>query len=552
MSFLEFLDISNIHSLIAIFISIINAVLLVLLSKKFFQILQISGYKISGYRVWLKDTKAKHISRIALLSFLSLACVWVTNSLFDVYNSGADYSFYSYFGFIFYIYFSIVFLVNVNKPPQKTPLVQTRRMSRLMTLLFLLSFATTFVLIWLSTVYVPFLRFGVVVLTPILLPLFVPLVHYILIPLESLIRLRYICKAKKKLAKRTDLVRIGITGSYGKTSVKYILNKMLGEKFNVCMTPHSFNTPMGLTKVVLKYLKPENQILIAEMGAKQVGDVDYLCKLIKPQHAIITGVGNQHYETFGSEGNIAKAKNELVLALPETANVVFNCDSEKCGELYKNCKLKNKFSVSLGEKSCISAENVEFSVNGIEFDLVDGDSIIKCETALLGKHNLLNILMSACLATKLGVSLEQIANAITDLEPISHRLEPIKNGNVVVLDDAYSSNEEGAKTAVEVLSLFKKYIKICITPGIVELGEKENQVNQDLGKNLGEVCDFVIIVNKVNEQSLKSGILKTKIKPENVLFAENLEQAKQKLKEIMKPNEKYVVLFGNDLPDNYT
>lgn len=550
MSLLEFLNLGNIQCVIAIFISIINAILLVLLAKKFFQIIQISGYKINGYRVWLKDTKAKYISRIALLSFLSFACVWVTNSLFDVYNSDA---LYSYFGLVFYIYFSMVFWVNVNKAPQKTPLVQTRRMSRMMTAMFLICFALTFILIWLATVYTPFLRFGIIVFTPLLLPLIVPLVHYLLIPLESLIRLRYIIKAKKKLAKRPDLIKIGITGSYGKTSVKYILNKMLGEKFNVCMTPHSFNTPMGLTKVVLKYLKPENNILIAEMGAKQVGDIDYLCKLINPHHAILTGIGNQHYETFGSVENILKTKNELVLAMPENANIVFNCDSENCCKLYKNCKQKNKFAISLTKKSCVSAENVKLSTNGIEFDLVFGEQKQSCKTSLLGEHNLLNILMSACLAIKLGVSLNQIANAVAELEPISHRLEPIENGNVTVLDDAYSSNEVGANMAIQVLKLYKNHTKICVTPGIVELGKQENQVNQTLGKTLGEVCDFVIIVNKINEQSLKTGIEKTKIKPENILFAENLEQAKQKLQTIItQTNKKYVVLFGNDLPDNYT
>ncbi|MDD2445780.1 MAG: UDP-N-acetylmuramoyl-tripeptide--D-alanyl-D-alanine ligase [Clostridia bacterium] len=549
MGFIEFLNIENIHFLIAIFISGINALLLVLVSKKFLQILQISGYKIRGYQVWLADTKAKYISRIAMLCFLSLACVLVTNALFDVYNKATSFA---YFGLIFYAYFSIVFIINMVKLPQKTPLVQTRRMSRITTLLYIICFIISFLLIWLSTIYFPFLRVGIIVLTPILLPILVPLVHFLLVPLESMIRRNYVRRAKNKLAKRPDLIKIGITGSFGKTSVKHILNIMLSEKYNVCMSPHSFNTPMGLTKVVLNYLKSENDVLIAEMGARQVGDISFLCQLIEPHHGIITGVGTQHYLTFGSKENISKTKNELVLSLPQDAHIIFNGDSKGSQILYNACSLKNKYVVSLNKKSEISAEDVNFSKNGIEFNLKYKDSSVKCKTCLLGRHNLSNILLSACLAIKLGVSLESIKKAINQLEPISHRLQPIYNGNITILDNAYSSNEEGAKISLEVLGLYENYTKICVTPGLVELGEEEAKVNISFGKQLAKVCDYVIIVNKVNAESLQKGLISSKFDEDNLFLVENLDEAKQKLKKIIGSKGKYVVLFENDLPDNYT
>ena len=247
---MDFFDLGNIHFILAFFISIANAALLCLIAGKFLQILQLSGYKIKGYSVWLKDTKAKYISRLAMLSFLSLACVLVTNASFDVYHQD---SIYSYLGLIFYIYFSIVFIINMVNAPQKTPLAQTRRMARLISCLFILCMGITFVLIWVCTEWLWFIKFGIIVLTPLLLPILVPLAHFIMLPLESFIRWNYIRRAKNKLLKRPDLIRIGITGSYGKTSVKHILFDMLSEKYNVCMSPHSFNTPMGLTKVVLKY-----------------------------------------------------------------------------------------------------------------------------------------------------------------------------------------------------------------------------------------------------------------------------------------------------------
>lgn len=545
----DFLNLNNLPFLMCLVVSVINGVLLVLLARKFLQILQLSGYKIRGYFVWLKDTKAKYISRIALLCSLSLCCVLVIDFLFGGYHPDR---LFSYIGLLFYIYFSIVLVVNVNKTPQKTPLVQTRRMSRLMTLLFLLGAGITFVAIWLCSVWVPFLAFNVAVLIPMFLPLLVPVVHFILLPLEAFIRWTYIEAAKQKLKKYPDLIKIGITGSYGKTSVKHILNVMLSQKYNVCMSPHSFNTPMGLTKVVLKYLKKENQVLIAEMGAKQVGDIKYLCNLIEPQHAILTGVGSQHYQTFGSAENISKTKYELIQSLPENAVAVFNIDNKPSKRLFKQCELKNKVGASYHNQAELKIDNVKLSPNGSEFNLVYGDESVKCKTKLLGKHNILNILMSATLALKLGVTLKQIAKAVGEVEPMNHRLEPINKGDLVILDDAYSSNEEGAKMALDVLDLYKDYNKICITPGIVELGEQEYKTNVLFGEKMAKICNSVIIVNKVNAEAIKQGLENGNFNQENILQVETLQDSNAKLSEILQKNQKNVVLYMNDLPDNYT
>lgn len=546
---MDFFDLGNIHFILAFFLSIANAALLCLIAGKFLQILQLSGYKIKGYNVWLKDTKARYISRIAMLSFLSLACVLVTNALFDVYHQD---SIYSYLGLIFYIYFSIVFIIHMVNSPQKTPLAQTRRMARLISCLFILCMGITFVLIWVCTEWLYFIKFGVMVLTPLLLPVLVPLAHFIMLPLETFIRWNYIRKAKKKLASRPDLIRIGITGSYAKTSVKHILFDMLSEKYNVCMSPHSFNTPMGLTKVVLKYLKSENQILIAEMGAKQVGDITYLCNILNPQHAIITGIGSQHLETFGSVENIKKTKKELVLALPENANVVFNMENKGARELFEECTLKNKFLAGFGEESELKVSNVDITSNGMTFTLEYNGKSKKCTSNLIGKHNLENILLSATLALKLGVSLEGVARAISELQPVAHRLEVIRNQNITVLDDAFNSSVEGSAAAVEVLSSFKDSVKICITPGMVEMGQEEFNVNEHFGEQLGKVCDYVIVVNKVNQEALKKGLESTEIAKENIILVDTLKQAKARLNELITPDKNYVVLFENDLPDNYT
>ena len=546
--FEEFFRLENLHLIIGIFASIVSAVLVVLVAQKFFQVLQLSGYKARGYFAWIKDTKGKYVSRATMLACLSLFCVLVTNTLFDGYNKDG---YLSYIGLVFYVYFTIIFVINANKSQVKTPLVQTRRMSRLTTVLFVIAFALSLLLLCVSTTYIDFLGGGIIVLMPLLVPILVPVVHFLTAPIENLIRLRYVQKARKKLENYPNLIRIAITGSFGKTSTKFILNRMLAKKYDVCMTPHSFNTPMGLTKVVLNYLKPNHEVLISEMGAKQIGDIDYLCKLIKPTYGIVTGIGSQHMETFGSAENIARTKAELLKNLPENGVAVVNTTSAAGEKMLEECKTSTKYAVRLDGEG-LHAENVILSKNGSEFDLVtqDGEKA-HCKTKLLGRHNLINITLAAQMALVLGVSLAEIAESLEEMAPIRHRLEVTHSGGVTILDDAFSANEEGAKSAVECLALYSEEVKICITPGIVELGAQEEAANKELGRILGAVCDKVIIVNKVNEAALRAGLEESALDPENVLFAESLDLAKAKLATILEKDKKYAVLFLNDLPDNY-
>ena len=168
-----------------------------------------------------------------MLSFLSACGSLVVNCLFDVYS---PLSLYSYIGLLFYFLYSIVFCVNLYSAPKKVPLKHTRRMTRLNVVAFIIFTIISFGLIVLSSKFLYFFRFGAVCLTPIALPILIPFVHIIMIPLEEAIKRKYARKAKKKLSAMPDLIKIGITGSFGKTSTKYILNSILQEKYRVCMS----------------------------------------------------------------------------------------------------------------------------------------------------------------------------------------------------------------------------------------------------------------------------------------------------------------------------
>ena len=498
---MTFFDPANLNLYIAIAISVCNGVALCFCGYKFLQIIQLSSYKISGYWTWLKDTHAKFINRIAMLSFMSFACMLITATLFDSFTKTA--SSLSYIGLIFYIYFVTVYTVNMYNTPKKTPLVQTYRMTRLCILLAILMAGFTFLIIALTTEYIPIIRIASIALTPLLLPIMVPLAHFIICPFEILNYKKYILWAKLKLKKHPNLIKIGITGSYGKTSTKYILNTILSEKYSVCISPHSFNTPMGITKVILNYLKPNNEVLIVEMGAKQVGDIQYLCDIVNPKYGILTSVGNQHLATFGTIENIKKTKNELIKSLPDDGLAIFNGDNKICMELYDKCKINKNYISINNEQAFARAEDVKLSNRGISFTLIIDNKEIDCTTKLLGSHNLTNILLSTTLAYKLGLSLKQIQLGISKLEPINNRLELRKENGLNILDDSYNSNVEGSIRALEVLKLFEKGNKIVVTPGLVELGSKEKEENISFGKNLSKIANFVIIVNKTNQDSIK-------------------------------------------------
>lgn len=544
---MSFFNPANPNLYVSIALSVVNGVMLCFCGYKFLHILQLSGYKIQGYKVWLKDTHAKYVGRIALLAFMSFACMLVTVSLFDSYSNSQSYL--AYIGLVFYFYFTITFIVNMYNAPQKTPLVQTHRMTRLCIVHGLLIAATTFALLYIANEFVPFVRFAVIALTPLLLPIAVPIAHGILVPFENLNSKRYIYLAKKKLKKFPNLIKIGITGSFGKTSTKYILNTILSQNYSVCISPHSFNTPMGITRVVLDYLKPNHDVLITEMGANQVGDIKYLCKIVEPQYGILTSVGSQHLATFGSLENIKKTKFELIQCLPKDGFAIFNGDNEKCFELFEQTQINKYFSSINNTNAFAHAKNVEISSSGISFVLVIGENEVECKTKLLGKHNLENILMCAALAYNLGLSLEQIKIGISKLEPINHRLELKNELGIVVLDDSYNSNVEGSLCALEVLKLFKSGKKIVVTPGLVELGEKEREENVNFGKNIAKFADIVIIVNKTNKDAIYEGLASMQFDETKIFFAQSLIEARIILKEKAEIGD--VVLFENDLPDNY-
>ncbi len=416
----------------------------------------------------------------------------------------------------------------------------TKRLTRFLILLFLVEFLLwVFILTNIHVFWIIILDFFINLL---ILPLILSICHLFLLPIEKLIKQYYIKKAMKKL-KKFKGIKIAITGSFGKTSTKNILKKMLETKFKVVATPLNFNTPMGLCRTVNEQLKEDTEILIVEMGARRRGEIKQLCEMFVPDIGIVTSVGEQHIETFGNLEQVKKTKFELCESLGATKKCYFDCYNENTRELYDRAVCKK---IGLGKEVDVEIHKIDEA--GLNFSILEKEKKLDFQTKLLGRFMARNISLCFLVAKDLGIDEKNMKQVVKNLKPSPHRLELISRGNLKIIDDAYNSNYEGFCEALYVLSLFEEE-KMVITPGMVELGQRQYELNYKIGKAIASSCDKVIVMNKINKKALKNGILSEKFNKNNLFFAES----RNEMNEIIKNNmsQRAVILFENDLPDDY-
>lgn len=375
-------------------------------------------------------------------------------------------------------------------------------------------------------------------------------------PFQTIAETVFVFLAKAKLNQRNDLTVIGITGSFGKTSTKEILAQILEKKFKVLKTPASYNTPLGIAKIILKNLSSKHEVFIVEMGAYQIGEIKNLCRLVKPTIGILTGITNQHLERFGSLENIIAAKSELIQSLPQDGLAIINVDNKSTQNIIQKTNtptIPYGFTFKAQKGNFITAKQIKLASHQTRFTLLaylnKKANETEIKTFLLGRHNIANILAGIAVALSLKMEVKEIKEAIQNLKPIPHRLNIVKKGEITVIDDAYNANPGGVKAALEVLKLFKDKTKVVVTPGLVELGDDQFAQNFKMGQLLGQAADLIIIVGRTNKKALISGAAKHKKVDDNLFWVPNLEEATKKIQELaLSPA---VILFENDLPDQY-
>lgn len=527
-------------------------------SKFFLHMMQLEGYKGDRYRKWLhKNEKAysKRLQKNFIYIFLLTILFMIGARYLEEYENIRKA-----ISFAYAVLWMLLMMPTLNKKEEevKKPLVFTNRAKRLFTTNLILN------TIVLSIVYVFFHKLlGNILYFPVVLLLGTILYYFqseslyvsniIIKPVEDRINMYYYHKAQKKIETMENLHVIGITGSFGKTSTKFITGTILKEKYRVLNTPESYNTPMGLSTIINNELSDKHQVFIAEMGARNIGDIRDLAELTKPKIGVITSIGPTHLETFKNLDNIMKTKYELIEELPTDGVAIFNYDDEHIKKLAdKTFKEKILYGMEDREKLDIFAEDVEVSERGSTFTIKDkkGNSI-RCTTKLLGKHNIYNILAGVCVALAMGLNFQEIKRGIEKIKPIPHRLNIINPGTgITIIDDAFNSNPMGAKAALEVLSQFQGGRKIIVTPGMVELGTMEEDANREFGMNIGKVCDFVILVGEKRTIPIYEGLMEVGYNKDNIFVVNSLDEATKVIQKIAAPKD--VILFENDLPDNYS
>ena len=372
-------------------------------------------------------------------------------------------------------------------------------------------------------------------------------------PVEKSINNSYVNDARRIIGEMPSLKVVGITGSYGKTSTKHYLNRILSEQFNVVMTPGSFNTPMGVTRTIREMLKPYTEIFICEMGAKQRGDIKEICDIVHPQYGIITAVGEQHMESFKSIENVQRTKFELADALPADGFCVVNDDFPYVANREVDNTSCLRYAVQATANADYTARNIEYSEHGTRFDVADkkGVTVMSLETRLVGECNISNLLAAVIMAMKLGVPADKIRYAVSQIEQVEHRLNMKRTpGGVTIIDDAFNSNPHGSRMALDVLARMTRGKRIVVTPGMIELGDRQQALNEAFGEHIAETVDVAIVVGQYNRNAIVEGIKKSgTFNDDNLIVVDSFAEAQQRLASLLQMGD--TVLYENDLPDTF-
>jgi UDP-N-acetylmuramoyl-tripeptide--D-alanyl-D-alanine ligase len=371
-------------------------------------------------------------------------------------------------------------------------------------------------------------------------------------PIQALDNRRFVQRARRKLEETEPLV-VGITGSFGKTTTKACVASVCELRGSTYATPASFNTYLGVVRAINEGLSTKHRTFIAELGAYRPGDIAELCELVRPEVGVLTAIGPAHLERFGSLDAIERAKGELAAGLPADGVYVTNADDPRCMRTTESTEARVVlFSTTGAPEAEITAAGISMAEGTTSFTLrLRGGEEVPVRSRLLGRHNVGNLLAAAAVGMSLDLSLDAIARALARVTPPAHRLAPILNrqAGIVVIDDAYNSNPVGAAAALEVLASHQAERRLLVTPGMVELGEREAEENQRFGTRAAEVCDLVVLVGEERSRPILAGLTAASFPNSQIHIVANASEAEALLAKTTRRGD--VVLFENDLPDLY-
>lgn len=520
---------------IALLTILISIFYIIIRTKKNLHILQQNFYNENNrYIKWGNKNLNKVFKLDIILLSINIINLFIKSKLIILIN-------------ILYLVLFFIENKSIKNEQVKIPLKVTSRIKRLVITITILYLIPIILYVITNNIYLFQLLYSLLITTNFYI---IYLSNIINIPIEKCVFLYYKNKATNKIKNMNNLNVIGITGSYGKTSSKNILNDILSVKFNSITTPKNFNTQYGLIITINNYIDKFNDIFIAEMGAFKRGRIKLLCNLVKPKYGIITSIGTAHLETFGSRENIQKGKFELIESLPNDGLGILNIDDP----YQVNYKLKNNVDIIWvgieNKKADILAKNIKIDSSGMTFDVYFKEDKIThtFKTKLLGNANIYNILAGIAFGKYMGMSLKEIELGVKRIKPIEHRLELKKMHNKTIIDDAYNSNPVGSKMALDVLKLMDG-LKIVVTPGMIELGSEQYELNKKFGEYISEVADYVILVGEKQTKPILDGLNNKKYNTKKISIINDVKEAFTIIDSLKEKDKETYVLLENDLPD---
>lgn len=544
--------------------------------KTLMMIFQQEEYDDVRFIAWFKDNKA--FDRRASLWLLAAILVGAIShtSLTGEVGTALAFAAFLVWPFIALAFVHGALVSRSARATSKKPLVSTARVKRI-NLVYLLLSAGVLALITLAAYLAPkgahyavqidmdgigfaTIRYNwQLVFAAVMLLIYVQLAPALLVvankllePAEERVKAGFRAEAVEKFAKLQPKV-VAITGSFGKTSTKHILNHILEAAAPTLATPGSVNTDMGITRVIREQLEEKHQFFIVEMGAYGPGSIARLCRLTPPDVGLITAVGAAHYERFKTLETVARAKFELAEAVFEKqGEVVVNKDGIRSDLLNERLSAVPGRYRLVGTDAEIAISDYRLTPNGIEVTVHDGNERHTLKAPLFGRHQAGNIALAAVSAHALGLPWAAIKGALASMPQIRHRLEVSKTpGGATIINDAYNSNPVGFEAALECLDVLKAQNgrRILVTPGMVELGEKHDEEHASLGRLAARHCDIILVVTPERIPTFLEGISTQNDGSTTVMTFARQADAEAWVNTHWQAGD--VILFENNLPDLY-
>lgn len=331
---------------------------------------------------------------------------------------------------------------------------------------------------------------------------------------------------------------IGITGTYGKTSIKEYVSFLLSARYNVAKTEKNMNTAVGIAMGINRFLKKSTDYFVTEVGSYRLGETAQATWYIPFTYGILTGLGNQHLDLYGSRQALVKEETSLLEHIPESGRVYLNHHNTSIQNSLPEIKAQRimygfHHSDIKAKILSLRPESTQAQINyhGYEFTIM---------THLPGEHSVLNLLPAIAIAMDCGMKPGEIVRRIADLKPVEGKLSVhIGRARATILNDAVNSNVDGFLAALAVLDTYPQKTKYIISQGIIELGVEKRASYERILQELYRINGKLLTTDPFFKK------LDTK---QGVMIFNDVLQLRDKIVQLM--NKHTVVLLEGKLPED--